>query len=91
MHRYKTTIQQFCTDYPCALQDYAQIMHTPQHIMHGDYATIMHRRAIDYAVLKDYAEVFATLYRLPLRAPSSCTDYAHATKYFARILCTGAP
>ena len=70
-------------------QDYAQIMHTPRNIMHGDYARIMHRRAIDYArVLKDYAEAFAILYRLPLRATRLCTDYARAIKYYARRLCT---
>ena len=45
------------------LQDYARIMHAPLNIMHGDYAQIMHKRAIDYArVVKDYAEVFAILY-----------------------------
>ena len=82
---------QFCTDYARVLQHYpdcAQIMHTPHNIMHGDYAQIMNGRAIDYAqVLKDYAEVFAILYRLPLRAPRLCTGYAHATTYYAWRLC----
>ena len=50
---------------------------------------LVHGHVLDYArVLKNYAEVFAILYRLHLRAPSSCTDYAHATKYYARRLCT---
>ena len=70
-------------------ENYARIMHTPQNIMHGDHARIMHGRATDYArVRKDYAEVFAILFTLPQRAPRLCTDYAHATKYYARRLCT---
>ena len=50
---------------------------------------IVHGRAIDYArVLKYYTEVFAIPDRLHTRARKLCTDYAHATKYYARRLCT---
>ena len=51
---------QFWTDYTRVLENDARTMHTPQNIMHRDYARIMHGRSTDYArVLKDDAEVFA--------------------------------
>ena len=76
---------QFCTNTPAC----SKLMHrlcTSHKILCTE---IMHGRALDYAwVLKDYAEVCAILDGLHTRARRLCTDYAHATKYYARRLCT---